>query len=380
MLERSSSVHKQTPENQAEIFYEIGRVLTSSLNPKEVFKRVMKLIGEYFSPRNWSLLLLEENTGRLKFEIVMGVDSTKLKNVYIEAGEGIAGWVCQSGRTAVVEDVEKDDRFSSRFDEILGFTTRSIVCVPLVNANNRVIGVIELINKIAPPPEGADPKSPPVYSGERDIQFSALDVEILSAIGVFTGIASENAFLHQKVKDLAMIDSLTGIYNRHYFNEVLKREQKRVKRYAYSICILMMDIDGLKKINDQFGHLIGDEVICDLAGMLKSSIRESDVLARYGGDEFIILMPRADTKDGKHLADRISEKIDEWNQNLSDSDPRLGLSIGVYASGSEDLHVILREADRELYLTKYFRKKHTEIISEEQMRSFLWHHLIDGGG
>jgi diguanylate cyclase (GGDEF)-like protein len=368
------------PENQAKIFYDIGRVLTSSLNPKDVFNRVMKLIGEYFSPRNWSLLLMEENTGRLKFEIVMGVDSNKLKNVYVEEGEGIAGWVCQSGKPAVVEDVKKDGRFSARFDEMLGFTTLSIVCVPLVNGNNRVIGVIELINKIAPAPEGAGPESPPVYSGERDIPFTAMDVEVLSAIGVFTGIAAENAFLHQKVKDLAMIDSLTGIYNRHYFNEVLKREQMRVRRYAYSICILMMDIDGLKEINDHFGHLTGDKVICDVAGMLKSSIRESDVLARYGGDEFIVLMPRAVTDDGNQLAKRITAKIEEWNGNLAGTDPKLGLSIGVYASGSDDLNVILREADRELYLTKYFRKKHDEIVSEEQMRSFLWHHLIGRGG
>jgi diguanylate cyclase (GGDEF)-like protein len=380
MLEHASAMKEISGQAQAKIFYDIGRVLTSSLNPKDVFSRVMNLIGEYFSPRNWSLLLMEENSGRLKFEIVMGVDVAKLDNVYIEAGEGIAGWVCQSGKPAVVTDVKKDPRFSDRLDQILGFTTRSIVCVPLVNQNSRVIGVIELINKIAPPLEGAEPGAPPVYSGEGDLPFSEMDVEILSAIGVFTGIAAENAFLHQKVKDLARVDSLTGIYNRHYFNEVLKREQKRVKRYSYSICILMMDIDGLKEINDRYGHLTGDRVICDISGMLKSSIRESDVLARYGGDEFIILMPKADTEDGNHLAGRITRKIEEWNEKTPESEPRLGLSVGAYASGSEDLTDILREADRELYLSKYFRKRHTEIVSEEQIRSYLWHHIIEGGG
>jgi len=379
MLECALPVCNQSPETRAAILYEIGRVLTSSLNPQEVFNRVMRLIGEYFSPRNWSLLLMEENTGRLRFEIAMGVDSAKLKGVFVEAGEGIAGWVSQTGKPAVVDDVRKDGRFSKRFDGILDFTTQSIVCVPMVNANNRVIGVIELINKITPPPHGARPESPPVYSGEGDVPFSEADVEVLSAIGVFTGIAAENAFLHQKVKDLAMIDSLTGVYNRHYFNEVLKREQKRVNRYAYSICILMMDIDGLKQINDRYGHLVGDKVICDVAGLLKSSVRESDVLARYGGDEFIVLMPKAETQDGRHLADRITAGIDAWNRQKDAAHPRLGLSIGVHASGSEDLNEILREADRELYLAKYFRKKHTEIVSEEQMRTFLWHHLIDGG-
>ncbi len=138
-------------ENQSDIFFTIGSVLTSSLNPKEVFRRVMGIIGDYFSPGNWSLLLMEEKTERLRFEIVMGVDAEKMKNQYIEKGEGIVGWVCQNGKPLVVEDARNDSRFSPRMDDHLGFTTRSAVCVPLLNGNNRVIGAIELINKIVPP-------------------------------------------------------------------------------------------------------------------------------------------------------------------------------------------------------------------------------------
>ncbi len=358
-------------QSQSKIFCEIGRILTSSLNPKEVFNRVMKLIGEYFSPCNWSLLLVEEKTERLKFEIIMGVDATKLKKVYIEKNEGIAGWVCQNRKPAIVEDVKKDPRFSPRVDDLLNFKTSSIVCVPILNGSNRVIGALEMINKIEPAPKSAGPESPPVYSDKVDKPFTVLDMEILSAIGAFTGIAAENAFLHQKVKDLAMIDPLTDIYNRHYFNEVLKREQERVKRDYYSICILMMDIDDLKRINDHYGHLSGDKLICNITNILKTSIRESDVLARYGGDEFIILMPNAKTDEGKKLATRIDQMIIDWNKNIQSSDPMLGLSIGVYASGSSDLSMIIREADRELYLSKYFRKKHNDIVSTDQMRSYL---------
>lgn len=361
---------------QAKIFCEIGQILTSSLNPKEVFNRVMRLIGEYFSPRNWSLLLMDESTGRLKFEIVMGVDAEKLKKFYITKGEGIAGWVCQHGQPAVVEDVNKDPRFSQRVDEFLGFVTRSVVCVPLLNGNNRVIGAIELINKIAPAPDGADPQSRPVLIGTDDDRFTLMDMEVLAAIGIFTGIAAENAFLHQKVKELAMIDPLTGIYNRHYFNDVLQREEKRIKRFGYSICILMMDVDGLKSINDNYGHIIGDKVLSEIANVLKSSIRESDVLARFGGDEFIILMPNADSSDGEKLAARIHETLEQHDQQSGGAGPKRGLSIGIYASGSENLLEILRQADRGLYQNKYFRKKYEDLVSEEQMRTYLWHNLI----
>ena len=187
--------------SQAEIFCEIGRALTASLNLEDVFNRVMKLIGDYFSPRNWSLLLKDQESGRLKFKIVMGVDTSKLERIYIENGEGIAGWVCQNGQPAIVEDVKKDPRFSPRLDEILGFETRSVVCVPLLNGNNEIIGAIELINKIVPAPDAAGPESPPIFTGTKDVPFTTLDMEILSAIAAFTGIAAENALLHQKIKD-----------------------------------------------------------------------------------------------------------------------------------------------------------------------------------
>lgn len=203
MTDHFSQSSSPTTWSQAKIFCEIGRALTASLNLEEVFDRVMKLIGDYFSPRNWSLLLMDKNSERLKFEIVMGVDVTKLNRIYLEKGEGIAGWVCQTGQPAIVEDVKEDPRFSPRMDEILGFTTCSVVCVPLLNGSNKVIGAIELINKIVPAPDEAAPESPPVYSDSKDVPFTMLDMEILSAIAAFTGIAAENALLHQKAKDTA---------------------------------------------------------------------------------------------------------------------------------------------------------------------------------
>jgi GAF domain-containing protein len=138
---------------------------------------------------------MEEKTGRLKFEIAMGVDASKLKDFYLEPGEGIAGWVCLNGKPVVIEDVQKDQRFSPRVDQLLGFTTRSVVCVPLLNGNNRVVGAIELINKIAPSSMASGEGTLPTNTA-----FTERDMAILSSIGVFTGIAAENAFLHQKVR------------------------------------------------------------------------------------------------------------------------------------------------------------------------------------
>ena len=381
MVKQMQDIYCEDRENTvsqelSEIFCNIGRVLTSSLNPKEVFHRVMKIIGTCFSPLNWSLLLMEENTGRLRFEIVMGVDADRLKKVHIEKGEGIVGWVCLHGVPALVEDVRKDPRFSPRVDQILEFNTQSVVCVPLLNGKNRVVGAIELINKIQPPSLKSAQGESPILVCPSCETFTETDMKILAAIGAFTGIAAENAFLHQKVKELAMTDSLTGISNRMSFQEILSRESERVRRYGHHICVLMIDVDDFKNVNDTYGHLTGDRVLCNIAHILTSCVRESDFVARFGGDEFVVLMPFAGETEGMLLAKRIQEMIREWNAGEKTPGLKMKVSIGIHASGPENIDTLLLEADRDLYRCKILRKKPGEITSEEQMRRYLWHNLL----
>ncbi len=360
MGEKSAAPEIATTVLQPDIFCNIGRVLTSSLNPEEVIQRVMQLIGEYFSPRNWSLLLKDEESGRLNFEIVMGVDAGKLKGLSLDVDEGVVGWVCSTGKPLVVENAQQDPRFSARVDEILGFSTRSVVCVPVLNGGNRVIGAIELINRFIPPSAKTATISTVDDDAPLEDIFTAQDMQILSAVGAFTGIAVENAMLHQRIKALAMIDSLTEIYNRHYFNEVLQCEIERVKRYRLNLCLLMIDVDEFKTINDTYGHLIGDRVLHTIAEILKISIRDSDILARFGGDEFVIIMPFAGKTEGLTVAERIKKKIrlQNWQQLIPDIVPRL--SIGVHAADAESADSILLEADRALYRYKHNRQKSSE--------------------
>jgi len=353
------------------VFCDIGRVLTSSLNSKEVFHRIMTVIGDFFAPRNWSLLLREKGSGQLRFEIVMGVDAQRLKKVRVEEGEGIAGWVSLHGQPVVVEDVRTDPRFSSRIDEILGFVTQSVVCVPLLNGNNQVVGVIELVNRVGPRADGG---------GEAGGQiFTADDMAILSAIGAFAGIGAENAFLHQKAQTLAMVDPLTGISNRLHFNEAFSHEVKQVRRYGHSLCLLMLDIDGLKGVNDGRGHLVGDQLLVAAAGLLRNAVRASDVVARLGGDEFVILMPQAVESQGRELARRIEAAVARWNQADPLTGVRLGISIGVQAGGPAEVDSLLADADRDLYLVKNKRKGLRESPHEEQVRRYLWDNLAEDG-
>ncbi len=352
-----------SPPELAVVFCEIGRALTSSLDPMEVFQRVMVVIGDYFSPRNWSLLLREKDGRRLRFEIVMGVEAARLKKVWVEEEEGIAGWVSRHGQPALVADVRDDPRFSARIDEILGFVTRSVVSVPLLNGDQQVIGVIELINKV----------------GAGDDLFTPEDMAILSAIGVFAGIGAEKAFLHQRVKELAMTDPLTGLGNRLYFNDTFSREAGLVARYGHPLCLLMMDMDNMKAINDRHGHLVGDQALVALAELLRGEIRTSDTIARLGGDEFVIIMPQTDAEAGGKLSLRIEDAIARWNLAAPLGKVRLGLSIGVQAGGPDEVDSLLAAADSNLYRVKKSRKTSRRMSHDEQVRHYLWDALADDG-
>ncbi len=366
-----------TEEDLSDFFRKIGVILTSSLQPKDVIHKVMQIIGNYFSPQNWSLLLVEEGTNRLKFEIVMGIDADKIRGVYLEPGEGIVGWVCEHGKPTVIEDAISDPRFSSRIDETIGFRTRSIVCVPLLNGQNNVIGAIELINKIVPPSAQRLSDTEPKAIIPTNENFTHTDMKILSSIGIFTGVAVENAFLYKKVEELAMIDSLTGINNRYYFNEIMRQETERVKRYGHTMCLLMMDIDNFKSINDTFGHVTGDRVLRSIADILRVSVRESDFLARFGGDEFVIVMPEAKEYEAFILAKRIQDMIARWNTKESLQGLKLSISIGIHEAGPHNINQILTEADRELYQCKVVKKKPQELTSSSEMTRYIRYNLED---
>lgn len=330
--------------NELDMLNGIGRVITSSLELDTIFENIMEIIGNYFNPRNWSLLLSEEETERLYFKLVKGVDSNKLSDVYLAPGEGIAGWVYKNKDFLIINNPENDPRFSRKVDDILGFTTCSIIAVPIMNGKNMSIGVIELINKLH--------KS----SGNPE-KFTENDMKILNTIASFTGIAIENALLYEKIKKLAHIDPLSGIYNRHYFNETLEKEMELANTQGYSVCVIMMDIDGFKQINDTLGHLVGDKAITESARLLKKCIRPSDTLARFGGDEFVIFMPNTSIEDGMAMTSKIQNNIDEWNNNPTIPNIKLSLSCGCYASDNINGDELLKKADEALYQCKHERKK-----------------------
>lgn len=317
-------------------FADIGLSIAAAKSINEAMHQIMKKIGEVFAPLTWSLLLVREETQELYFKLVTGESADKLRGLGFPYDEGIAGWIVQNGEPVLVPDVSKDDRFSPRIDEITGFTTKSIIGVPL-QVNNKVIGVIEVINKLDKDP------------------FTAKELKILTTIADVAAITIEKVYYMNALKDMANIDPLTGIFNRRSFENQLNKEIERCKRYQQTLAALMLDIDDFKKLNDEKGHLAGDEVLKDIARILKESTRKVDIVARYGGDEFVILMPHTNKEEAEHVRGKIQLTLE--TQKQTGKEIPYSVSIGISAAKSDKAANVLKQADSDLLRKKKAKKK-----------------------
>lgn len=156
-----------------------------------------------------------------------------------------------------------------------------------------------------------------------------------------------------KLQTMATRDTLTGLYNRNYFNETIAREIERAKRRGESLSIIMIDIDRFKEFNDTYGHMHGDGILRECAEILKKAARKSDILCRYGGDEFLIITPNKDCSSNDALISRINKYVSAWNKDYASGDYELSLSIGcaVWQEG-KNLLDSLHEADMMMYEDK----------------------------
>jgi len=330
----------QREKGEVAVFQELGKALTSSLQLDQVLRTIMEKIDEFLRPDNWSLLLLDEAKQELYFELAVGKASQALKDVRIKMGQGIAGWVAQHGETVVVPDTTKDTRFFSKVDEKTKTETQSIVAVP-VRFRDTCLGVIELINCIGP--EGFDPR----------------DLKLLEALADFAAIALENARHVKRIHELTITDDCTSLYNARHMGFILETEIYRSQRYNYEFSIVFIDLDHFKQVNDTHGHLVGSRLLAEIGNALKEHCRLIDFAFRYGGDEFVILLPQTSKDNALNVARRLHKLIREstWltAQGLN---IRLTPSMGVasYPMDSRTKEGLLHLADEAMYLVKNSRR------------------------
>ena len=324
-------------------FADIGIGIAAAKSINEAMEQIMEKIGDIFAPCNWSLLLLDKKKDELYFKIATGESSDKLQDLRIPKDTGIAGWIIKNGKPALVEDVSKDSRFSLHIDKITGFKTKSIIGVPL-KVNNDVIGVIELINRLEKKP------------------FSPTELKILTTIADYAAITIEKIYYLGLVNNMAKVDATTGVFNRRSFDQQLQKEIERCKRYGNTLALLMLDIDDLKKINDNSGHPAGDDVLKNIALIIKNNIRKIDIAARYGGDEFAIIMPHTKKHEGENVRQRIFKQIEK--ENKTGKKIPYTVSIGLQASGPDKVANLLEMSDKDLLKQKKKRKVKSQNITK----------------
>ena len=331
-------------------FVDTAKAISQAKTIDETLREIMHHIGEIFTPLNWSILIKNPQTGDLTFSLVVGRNADKLKGLKLPSGEGIAGWIADTGQPLIVEDVAKDSRFSPRVDQFTGFHTQSIIGVPLLNGD-KVFGVIELINKL---------------DGQL---FTPFDLKVLTTIADFAAIAIEKAYYLRALKRMATTDSLTGAHNRGAFERNYCKELEICKRYGLPLSFLMVDIDDFKQINDTYGHPTGDNVLKNLVDLLTECVRKVDAVYRYGGDEFVVLMPNTTKEQAQEVRNRIQQRL-EYQNGLNPQVP-FRISIGLHAVDSEDDADILELLDTDLYREK--DKKFSRSIEdmEEHLEDML---------
>ncbi len=324
-------------KRELNFFEEVSKTLTSSLELSAILTKIMDKVKEMTKAEAWSVLLVDQETGELVFEKTNARKKKEIQKFRMKVGEGIAGWVASEGLPIVVPDVSKDERFLGKIDKAIHFKTKSLMCVP-IKIKEQVLGVLELVNKKTREP------------------FVKEDLDLLMRLVDLTAIAIERTSLYQKMTELAITDDLTKLFNTRYLNRTIEIEIQRSTRYNTSVSLIFMDIDYFKRINDRFGHLIGSKVLVEVGQLLIKSLRSIDIVARYGGDEFVVVLPQTPPDSAIQIAERMRRSI-EQNTFLKKEGYSLKLTasfgIASYPESAKSKEDLIRLADDAMYRVKH---------------------------
>jgi diguanylate cyclase (GGDEF)-like protein len=350
-LETENRVLREKVE-ELRTFWTLSKILSSTLNMEEVFRLALHLIGRSLQVDAYALLLLDDTTGRLTIRAAFGLPEERAHALSLALGEGISGLVAETGHPMLVADVSAESRFIERscFPAHGAF-----LCVPLQIKRGPTIGVL---NAHKPEPQA----------------FTRGDVDQFQAVANQVAVALENAQLYQRTKELSSRDELTGLFNRRYFFENLETEVQRARRYRRAFTILMLDLDQFKHYNDTHGHLFGDQVLKQVGEILLGNTRRADVVARFGGEEFVIMLPEIDKQAGALVAEKIRVKIAQYPFHGRERQPggQLTLTIGLatYPIDSDNGLELVDVADRALYVGKR-QGGNRVVLASDQMKGPL---------
>ena len=315
----------QRQSQELSLLDRVRSALARELELPIILRTVVEAIAKTFGYTHVSLYLLQGEYLILQHQV--GYDHVFER---IPVSEGISGRVVRGGRAVLVEDVTSEADYLAA---MAGITSE--VCVPLFDRGT-VVGTLNVESTLG-------------------MQLGEADLRLMGTLSEDVSIALGQARLYAKVQRLAITDDLTGLPNRRHFFELAEAELDRARRLAHPLCAIMMDIDYFKRVNDHFGHAIGDQVLRSLAELWQENIREVDILGRYGGEEFALILPKTDLASAKQIAERLRQRTEETPVRTRRDNVSITLSLGVAAAAPDtpDLATLLDGADHALYAAKH---------------------------
>ena len=302
------------------------RAVNGTLDPAEIAELLIERAATWVPAPGWAVVGAD-----------LSGESSLLADRALPPGmepavHGIARWVMRRGEEFMTGDLRRDSRVAAT-------TSATVVALPLSSRGRRVGAVVG-------------------FDGLASVREPRLGPIVLRAIRVLlepAAVALDNSLLLKRVEALSVTDDLTQLYNSRYLNLVLRRETKRASRSGRPLSLLFIDLDGFKAINDSHGHLYGSRALVEAAAVIRGSARETDVVARFGGDEFAVVLPDTGGEGAFAVGERIRERLAAHRFLTSEGlDRRLTASVGVAtlpdaAASAEEL---VQAADAAMYFVK----------------------------
>lgn len=307
---------------------QISQAIATILDIKELLKFVNDVIIGVMGV-NYSTILLSGSDNRMTIKTTNIYSDTSLKILKDNADCDVLKEVAMTGKPILANNVDEE-----KYPFVKERGVQAMLCIPL-SSKNENYGLV-------------------LVEQERPDAFDDEHLKFLSAIGNQISVALENVGLYEKMQKMATTDALTKIYNRLYFNEALSKEMVKADKENYPMCVSIFDIDHFKKFNDTYGHLFGDLVLKTIARLAKDHAREQDLVARFGGEEFVIIMPNTTMEEAVKLIDDLRVKIGKFHVKEGQISASVTASFGIayYPEHGTTEAEVLSAADTALYKAK----------------------------